>query len=92
MIFYEQADMVYADYNWTASMKESTKLINQPDRNLFNRHEGYEILYIINVLGEIVGRTSKTDGNKMERLLHEKLPLDIKSQWTVCKWLGEQLN
>lgn len=91
MAVYYKEDLLFNDYEWNESVTH-IKLQGSPDRNLFMRYEGYEILYMINYACEVLGCTSKTDAGRMEMLLHEKLPLDTKSQNSVFTWLRKEYN
>jgi len=89
MIVYKKNDLVYTDYEWTEPI--ITKLTGSPDRNLFKRYEGHEVLYMINYTCETKGLTSKEDAELIEKLLHESMPFDIKSQNSVYQWLEKEL-
>lgn len=91
MAVYHREDLLFNDYEWNESASH-VKLQGTPDRNLFMRYEGNEILYMINHACEIMGCTSKTEAGRMEMLLHDKLPLDIKSQNRVFVWLQKEYN
>lgn len=80
--------MIYK-YNWSADSGDNPKLRGEPDDSLFDRTEGYEVLYLINKFGEATGRTKVYDGNKAEKLINEKLPGNVRSQVRVKKWLEE---
>ena len=82
---------MFNDYEWNESA-EHVKLQGVPDRNLFMRHEGNEVLYMINYACKIMDCMSKTDAGRMERLLHEKLPLEVRSQNSVFTWLQKEYN
>jgi hypothetical protein len=88
MSFYKRSDMIY-NYSWSADGGDNPKLKGEPDDSLFDRTEGYEVLYLINRFGEATGRTTITDGNKAERLINDKLPGDVRSQVRVKNWLEE---
>lgn len=78
--------MMYS-YNWTSGHSDNPKLRGEPDNSLFNRSEGYEVLYIINKFLNKRGLISVGSGNKAERLLHEKLPSKIYTQVEVIAFL-----
>jgi hypothetical protein len=91
MNFYTKADMVYQDYDWTTAT-DSSKLNGDPDRNLFTSSEGNEVLYMINCLMKDTSLLSKEDGEMIERLIHDKLPIGKQSQVTAKRWLQEKLE
>ena len=91
MNLFTKADMVYQDYDWTTT-EDSSKLNGDPDRNLFISTEGNEALYMINYLMKDTGLTAKEDGEMIERLIHDKLPIGKQSQVTAKRWLHEKLE
>ena len=92
MKFYSKDDLQFDDYTWEATPSDSHKLQNFPDRNQFNSAEGYEVLYLINTIAEMTGLTSNSDCQRIETLIHDKLPIGRMSQVTAAKWLREQLE
>lgn len=86
MSVYKKSDMVYDDYSWTTCGSDDPKISGEPDSTLFNRKEGYEVLYLINKIA-----SSKSEGEKIEKLIHDKLPSDIRKQSEVKKWIKENL-
>lgn len=83
----QKGDLHFTDYSWTAIKGDDPRITGEPDSTLFNRHEGYEMLYMINKLAERYGWTFKHIGQKAERMLHQHLPGDIRSQSNVVLWL-----
>jgi hypothetical protein len=92
MNLYTREDMLYTDYDWNSTTENSPKLNGSPDRNLFSSNEGCEVLYMINHLMEELGLKSKEEGQAIETLIHDKLPLAKQSQVTVKRWLQEKLT
>lgn len=91
MNLYTKDDLVYQDYDWTTG-SDASKLNSAPDRNLFTSTEGNEVLYMINHLMEEAGITAKEDGEMIEKLIHDRLPLGKQSQVTAKRWLQEKLE
>lgn len=52
MALMNKGDLVYNDYSWAAYGKDDPKIAGEPDSTLFNRKEGYEVLYFINKIAE----------------------------------------
>lgn len=88
MSVYKRSDMLYS-YSWTTTGSDSPKLRGKPDSALFNRGEGYEVLYMINQFLESKSLISVSSGNKAETLIHEKLPGKIFSQVALMEWLKD---
>lgn len=91
MNLYSRADMIYQDYDWTTA-EDAPKLNGDPDRNLFTSTEGNEVLYMINYLMKDTGLSSKEDGEAIEKLIHDRLPIGKQSQVTAKRWLQEKLE
>lgn len=87
MSFYTKTDLIFQDYKWTAFPSDDPKITGTPDSTLFNRHEGYEVLYLINKLASIWGLKQKGSGEKMETMIRKNLPSDIRSQANVRAWI-----
>ena len=60
------------------------KRINIPDKSFFNKNEGNEVLYIINLLSFV---EDSCDLERAENLIRNYMPLNIKSQIDVFNWL-----
>lgn len=83
----KKKDLQY-DYSWTAYGSDDPKVSGEPDSTLFNRQEGYEVLYLINKMAEIHDLKSIASGQKMERMIKDKLPGSIRGQEKVKKWIA----
>jgi|SRR5665647_3049876 len=87
---FEKSDLLY-EYNWSPYNKDDPRISGIPDTNEFNRNEGWEVLYIIKYLTDHVGwGGGEFWGYKMEKLIHDKLPLEIKNQKDTIKWIEDK--
>lgn len=84
--------MVYTDYSWTAIKGDDPRISGKPDSTMFNRHEGYEVLYLINALVKEWNLSQKSSGQKMEKMIRLKLPANIRSQENVRIWIKNNWN
>ncbi len=84
---YKKSDMVYDDYSTEATRNDDPKLTGEPDSSLFNRKELYEVLYLINSLG-----LNKEGCQEAEKLIHDELPGDIRSQEKVKNWIESEMS
>lgn len=75
-----KSGLIYENYSWTAYGDDDPKVTGEPDRTLLNRKEGYEIFYFINKMASIY---------KLEKMIHDQLPGDIRSQKNVKTWIIE---
>jgi hypothetical protein len=86
-----KSDLIYT-YSWTAIPGDDPRVSGEPDSTLFNRHEGYEVLYLINKYASMHSLYNKADGLKAEKLINTKLPSDVRSQIKVKEWLHNHWN
>lgn len=84
--------MLYNHYSWTTLPGDNPKITGEPDSNLFNRNEGYEVLYLINKFLVKHGLANIASGQKLERIIRSGLPGDIRSQNNVMTWLYSNWN
>lgn len=82
---FKQSDLIYKDYSWTAIKGDDPKVTGVPDSTLFNRREGYEVLYLINTFD----LRNMNDANKLEKMIRSELPSETRSQINVKKWLRD---
>lgn len=85
---FRKEDLRYT-YCWSAYEKEDPRVSGVPDATVFNRHEGQEILYLINYLTDHVAWGVESFGSKMEQLIHDQLPPEITSQQETIRWIRE---
>lgn len=81
-----KSDLQYK-YSWTTIGDDDSKIKGEPDSSLFNRQEGFEVLYLINKFAEKNNFKQKESGLKTERLIKEYLPGNVRSQANVVSWL-----
>lgn len=90
MVLLKRSDLQF-NYTWTALEPDDPRISGQPDSTLFNRNEGYEVLYLINKIGEQNYITDKLTGLKIESLIKTQLPSHIRIQNNVAEWVKEQM-
>jgi len=88
MSLVSKGDLQYT-YSWTAIPGDNPKISGLPDSTRFSRHEGYEVIYLINKFAETHSLKNKSSGQKIETMLNKHLPSDIQSQVAVKKWLED---
>ena len=76
-------------YNWSPET-ETPAFEGQETRRLFDRWNGNQVLFIINLLLDNSG-SSVEEGRKMEALIINKLPFDPCSELTVFNWLQKEM-
>jgi len=75
-------------YTWNEDVNLST-FQGQPSRRLFNRYDGYQVLFLINSYSSQAGNFDPEMSQKMEELIMHDLPLDARSEISVLNWLKE---
>jgi hypothetical protein len=92
MALFNKSDMQYGDYQWTAYPNDNPRVTGKPDSNRFNRHEGYEVLYLINALAGEWNFKNVASCLKMEKMIREKLPSNAIMQVDVKEWIRQNWN
>lgn len=87
-MLFNKSDLKYT-YSWTAISGDNPRVRGEPDSTMFNRNEGYEVLYLINKLAEKWEWKQTSSCVKLEKIIKEYLPSDVRSQENVKKWLAD---
>lgn len=84
-----KSDLIYDDYSWKAVPGDDpTKTKEDADR--FSRHEGYEVLHLLNAFKDSNGRDlSVKDRQIIEWMIHDKLPSNIQGRSNVTRWISD---
>ena len=77
-------------YTWSTET-ETPVFDGQASRRLFNRWNGDQVLFIINLVLSNNEDASIEQGKKLEMLLINKLPFDQSSELTVFNWLQKEI-
>jgi len=83
-----KSDLVYDNYSWTAIDGDDPKVTGKPDSTFLNRNEGYEVVYFINKFMEMYDLKDKSTAEKIEKMIKNELPGNIRSQENVKKWIA----
>lgn len=78
-------DLLSDQFNW--EIEKSSVFTGSPSRRPFDRHNGYQVLFIINFYGSLSEKTSLLEGRRMEELILFHLPVEAKSEISVFNWL-----
>jgi len=73
-------------YEWAIGLNHSIEN-KDPDRRIFDRFNGYQVLFIINYFGRSLGKFTVTEGLRIEELISTQLPQEVKSELSVFNWL-----
>ena len=92
MILFSRRNLYYSDYKWTPYVPNDPRINGKPDDTHFTREEGNEVIYLINKLMVIWDYRFSNTGNKMEKLIHDKMPAEIDTQEAVQEWIKANLK
>jgi hypothetical protein len=92
LILFSTRNLFYKDYKWTSYINLDPRVCGNLDTTLFNALEGNEVVYLINNLMVLWDYRFSNTGNKIERLIHDKLPPEIKSQEDVMNWIQASIK
>lgn len=84
-MLFQKEHLINNDYHWPST--SPTKNQENPGRCYFDRFDGNQILFMINLFSNIIAKFSLNDGQKIETLIIHELPLDVKSEVSVFNWL-----
>lgn len=77
-------------YNW-APEHVSSLFDRLPGWRTFDRYNGNQVFFIINLLLKRAGTSAIDKGSKIEMLIINKLPIASSSELTVFKWLKKEM-
>lgn len=85
---FEKTDLLY-EYTWSLYQDDDPRISGLPDATTFDRKEGAEVLYMIRQMADHLGWELANFGHKMEKMIHDQLPEDIRTQRDTLKWIQE---
>lgn len=92
MLLFSIRNLIYKDYKWTTYLNNDPRVYGKPDNTRFNREEGNEVVYLINKLMVLWDYRFSNTGNKIEKLIHDKLPSEIHTQEGAKEWIQGNLK
>jgi len=81
--------LLISDYEWHDDNK-STSLSEGATRKRFDRFDGDCVLHIINLFDCSIDNLTIVQAQRIESLIQNELPLEIKSEISVLQWLKEK--
>ena len=85
MLFVKEHLSADNNYNWTGEFIFD----GTPSRRLFDRQNGNQLLFIINLYASQNDKFSEEQVQRIEEMLVNRLPDDVKSEISVLNWLKE---
>jgi len=92
MILFSRRNLHFTDYKWNTYIQNDPRVNGRPDHTPFTKDEGNEVVYLINKLMIMWDYRFANTGNKMEKLIHDKLPIELTKQEEVQDWLKQNLK
>ena len=83
--------MLIGTYSWQAVDVDHPEAIKF-DAHLFNRHEGYEVIPMIQKVVDHFDFETEADVQRVEKVIMEELPGNVRGQKNVLAWLIEYLS
>ena len=81
--------LIYKSYSWENFNDKDPKITGNLDSTIFNKNQGYEMLYIIKKLTEIWKLDDRDSIRKIETMIFKFLPEDIKKQEDIKNWVRD---
>lgn len=82
-------DMLNVDaYSWHATERDDPHKI-KIDAVMFNRNEGYEVIPMVQKVADTFGFESVDDVKRIESVIPDELPGNVRSRKNVYNWLVE---
>ena len=79
-------NLLHNHYTW--SEKEKNPLFHgDASRRIFNRFNGEQVLFIINLCTAASQTLTVEEGRRLEKMIFEELPIDTRSELSVLNWL-----
>ncbi|HEX5024011.1 MAG TPA: hypothetical protein VFV68_02010 [Agriterribacter sp.] len=73
-------------YEWTIDPINAL-FTGFPTRRIFDRLNGWQVLFLINCLALLSDSFSVDEGRALENLIQDRLPLNTQSETSVYNWL-----
>ena len=77
-------------YEWPPE-RERSIYDGDATRRAFNRYNGSQVLFIINLIMSNCGFRTVDEGKRIERLIINQLPFNPSSELTVYNWLRREV-
>ena len=86
---FQKEDLTETNYKW--AMHEIDIFRGVPSRRIFDKSNGYQVLFIINAFGSSSLRFTIEDGKNIEQKIVNDLPPELKSEISVLNWLTKNI-
>jgi len=89
MNIYNKVNVFYKNYSWNTYTDGDPKITGKLDSTIFDKKEGYEVLYLIEKMTEIWKLDDRDSRRKIEEMIYKILPSNIKRQEDVKNWIRD---
>ncbi|MEI6855903.1 hypothetical protein [Psychrilyobacter sp.] len=89
MNVHSKSNLIYKHYSWKIFEEKNPKITGKLDSTIFNKNEGYEMLYLIKKMTEIWQLDDRDSRRKIEKIIYKTLPADKKEQEEVKNWVRD---
>ncbi len=87
---FRKENLLRDNYSWSNEGSTEFSKNSSPSRKLFDRCSGDCVLSMINMFDSLVAALTVADGQRIETLLLNELPFDVRSEMSVFNWLKEK--
>jgi hypothetical protein len=74
-------------YHWSNNADTNPAYTGQASRRFFDRDNGNQVLFLINLYESVSDKFTISEGHKIEKMINDQLPLEAKSEISVFNWL-----
>jgi len=85
MLFLKE-DLLNNHYTWRTENKKEM-FAGSASRRRFDRFNGEQVVFMINLCAEFVTAYTLADGRRLENMILNELPMETKSELSVFNWL-----
>jgi len=85
-MYFKKEDLAGTHYTWGANEKKQV-FTGQPSRRAFDRFNGDQVLFLINVYVSLLTEFSLHDGRKLEQEILNHLPTNATSEISAINWM-----
>ena len=84
-MYFGRQDLEGTQYCWTEDAKDI--FTGPPSRRVFDRRNGNQVLFLINLYGLLLDEFTILKGKSIEKKIQDDLPESVKSEVSVFNWL-----
>jgi hypothetical protein len=82
-----KGDLIFNTYDWPDYPEHDPRVSGVPDTTPFNRHEGPEVIHMIEEICALLHIMVKDSARSIEIQIHNELPSNVRSQVNVLNWV-----